>query len=315
MGSKRILIVEDEESIRKLLSKFFDQLGYVTLSVGSAEEAQKQLVEKDFDVAIVDIKLPGMDGIHLLNEIKHVTPDTEVIIITGHASLETSIEAVRIGAYDYLVKPFDELDEVCFTVERAFEKRRLSIKNRKLERYYKRKSELLSDLVKRFSMIRKVVQAANSIRPVSELLTYFADLVASELGVERSSIMLIDKEGGLLKIAAAHGIAEDLMKTFSLELGTGISGRVALSGKPYVLQTKHIKVSADDKGNIDPESDPFYIAVSLPIKQGDTTIGVINVPNRPTEEPFNEQDLDFLMVVADLAGIVMMKSGKRKKNT
>jgi DNA-binding response OmpR family regulator len=312
MGSKRILIVEDEESIRQAFSMLFDQMGYATSSVGSAEEALKQLVEIDFDVAIVDIVLPGIDGMHLLNEIKHVTPDTEVIIISGHASLETSIEAVRLGAYDYLVKPFDELDEVWFTVERAFEKRRLSVNNKKLQRDHERQGVMLANMVKLFETFMKAVKAANSGRSISELLTYFTDLIASELDVKSVSIMFIDDGDELLKIAAAYGITEDLVENVSLELGTGISGRVALSGKPYVLQTKHIEVPEGGKSNPDLDVEPFHVALSLPIKQGDKTIGVINVANRPTEKPFNEQDLDFLMGIADMAGIMMMEKDKER---
>jgi CheY-like chemotaxis protein len=305
MVSKQILIVEDDTSILSLLSSFFDQKGYSVTAVESAEEALKQLVEADFDVAIVDIILPGMDGLHLLNEIKHVMPDTEVIIITGHASLDTSIEAVRMGAYDYFVKPFDDLHEVWFTVERAFEKRKLSANNKKLERDYRRQGEKLNDLIKRITFFRKSIQALNSDRSFSELLTYYVELITSELKVEKISIMLIDEGGEFLKIAAAHGISEDLINDFSLELGSGVSGRVASSGNPYVLQTKYNVAPQEERTDRELDFEPFHVALGLPIKNGTATVGVINVPNRPTEEPFNEQDLDLLLCIADLAGIAL----------
>lgn len=313
MESKRILIVEDEESVRELLLTIFGQKGYETSTSESAEKALKQLVDNDFDVAIVDIVLPGMDGIHLLNEIKHVTPDTEVIIITGHASLETSIEAVRIGAYDYLIKPFVDLDEVWFTVERAFERRNLSKRNKKLHREYEQQGEKLISLNRRSGSLIKAIRVVNSSPSVSEFLTYVVDLVASQLDVERSSIMLIDDNREYLKIAAAHGIAEEAVESFSLELGTGVPGRVAVSGRPYVLQTKHVDLPHDDRSNHEHDIELFHVALSLPIKNDEETIGVLNVTNRPSEEPFNEQDLDFLMGIADLTGI-MMKVGRNMKN-
>jgi diguanylate cyclase (GGDEF)-like protein len=94
-------------------------------------------------VALLDIKLPGMDGLKLLEELKAVSPDTEVIIMTSYASLETAIEALRSGAYDYLVKPFEDLDLVTATIDRATEKIRLSREVESLIETLKGKNEEL----------------------------------------------------------------------------------------------------------------------------------------------------------------------------
>ncbi|MGD1075663.1 MAG: diguanylate cyclase [Thermodesulfovibrionales bacterium] len=120
----KVLIVE-----RKLLSSLLTEQGYGAEAVSSGEEALSVLGTKPFEIAIIDIRLPGMNGLDLLREVKRQWPDTQVIIMTSHASLESSVNALRSGAYDYLDKPFDDLDVISAVVGRAAEKIRLTKEN------------------------------------------------------------------------------------------------------------------------------------------------------------------------------------------
>lgn len=121
----RVLVVDDEETIRHVLRQVLEEQGCEVLDAGSAEEGLALVDGCAVDVAMLDIVLPGMSGIELLQSIESISPQTQVIMMTSHASLETTLEAIRHGAYAYLQKPFDELDQVWATVSRAFEKRRL----------------------------------------------------------------------------------------------------------------------------------------------------------------------------------------------
>ena len=103
-----ILIVDDEELIRTTLSIKLDQDGYTTKTVESGENALKVLKSESFDVVLTDLRMIGMDGIELLRQVKRLQPDIEVIILTGYASLESAIEALRNEAYDYLLKPIND---------------------------------------------------------------------------------------------------------------------------------------------------------------------------------------------------------------
>jgi DNA-binding NtrC family response regulator len=126
----RILVVDDEESIRYMLSNFLIKKGCDVTTAGSGEEALELWPDACPDVALIDIVLPGKDGIALLSDVKQRSPDTEVVLITCHGSVETAVESIRRGAYDYLQKPFAKLERVWLTVERALEKRRLSLQVR-----------------------------------------------------------------------------------------------------------------------------------------------------------------------------------------
>jgi len=128
----RVLVVDDEESIRYVLGTYLDRQDCEVATAGSSEQALKVLETFDPEVALVDIVLPGKSGLDLLSEIKQRHPDTEVVLITSQGSVETAVGAIRRGAYDYLQKPFRSLQDVWITVNRAVEKRRLTLQVRVL---------------------------------------------------------------------------------------------------------------------------------------------------------------------------------------
>jgi len=127
-NTKRILIVEDEAPLRKLFHKRLARKGDIVDSFGSAEDAFSILENSVHDIAIVDIKLPGIDGIKLLKMIRDKGNNTEVIIITGHGTVDSAISAMKLGAYDYLTKPC-KLIELEAVVQKAYEKKMLQEAN------------------------------------------------------------------------------------------------------------------------------------------------------------------------------------------
>jgi DNA-binding NtrC family response regulator len=117
-----ILIVDDETDFLDTLVKRLQKRNIDTVGVESAEEALKLLDNRHFDVVVLDIRLPGMDGIQALREMKHKAPLMEVILLTGHASVETSIEGMKLGAFDYLLKPV-KFEDLMVKIGEAFEKK------------------------------------------------------------------------------------------------------------------------------------------------------------------------------------------------
>ena len=102
----RILIVDDEERFRLTLGKRLAERGLeVGATVGTGMEALQELRENAYDVVVLDVKMPGLDGIQTLEEIKKINPHIEVLLLTGHASVDAAVDGMRLGAYDYLMKP------------------------------------------------------------------------------------------------------------------------------------------------------------------------------------------------------------------
>jgi DNA-binding NtrC family response regulator len=145
----RILVVDDEDSVRDVLSQVLEEGGFKVTEAANGSEALVQLEKTPFPLVITDIVMPEMTGIELLKNIKNRYPSTEVIIITSHASLGTAVEALRCGAYDYLFKPFKDLDLILAATERAVEKIQLKAENQKLVNKLKGQNTELERRVKK----------------------------------------------------------------------------------------------------------------------------------------------------------------------
>ncbi len=123
MDSFRVLVVDDEEDFLETVVNRLKKRNLDTVGVKSGEEAVEEIRKKPYDVVVLDIKMPGgMDGIETLREVKRIQPLVEVLLLTGHASVETSIEGMKLGAFDYLMKPI-KLDELLLKLGEAFEKK------------------------------------------------------------------------------------------------------------------------------------------------------------------------------------------------
>lgn len=120
MSEKRILVVDDEEIVRYSLKNILTGHGFAVDDVPSAEEALKLLYDRSYHLVLADLVLEGMGGLDLLENVKVISPRTLVIVITGYGSLKTAVKALRLGVYDYLLKPCDE-DELIVRVRRALE--------------------------------------------------------------------------------------------------------------------------------------------------------------------------------------------------
>jgi len=122
MKGSKVLLVDDEVVFADNMSKLLTSRGYRVTVSNSGDGAIRALEEEDFDVVVLDLKMPGMDGITTLREIKKLGLFTETLILTGHGSIDTALEAVKLGAYDYLTKPC-EIDELVEKIEGAWGKK------------------------------------------------------------------------------------------------------------------------------------------------------------------------------------------------
>lgn len=118
METKRILIIDDDEIIRKFLMDFFDDLGYEVVTAESGEDALAKFTPQTFDLVVSDLVMPDLSGIEVLKELKAKDDKVLFFLVTGYPTLETAVEAMKSGAYDYIVKPFN-LEDLKMKVERA----------------------------------------------------------------------------------------------------------------------------------------------------------------------------------------------------
>jgi two-component system response regulator HydG len=161
----RVLVVDDEPALLRALEALFRKKGYDVVALDSPIVATQKLAQEDFDVALLDIKMPHLSGLELLTAVKHRRPEIEVIMMTGHATVETALAAVKAGAYDYLTKPFDDVELVARSVAKAAERKALFDRNRQLESQLRDKQGVAGTegLVGNSAPIREVVRMIEAV--------------------------------------------------------------------------------------------------------------------------------------------------------
>lgn len=120
----KILIVDDEHRFRKTLGKLLTARSLEVRDAASGEEALEMIASQEPDVVLLDVKMPGMGGIGALAEIKRDNPDVEVLVLSGHASVDTAKEIIELGGFDYLLKPYS-IDDLLMKIDGAMERRRV----------------------------------------------------------------------------------------------------------------------------------------------------------------------------------------------
>ena len=162
-GQGRLLIVDDELSVRDSLKKWFREEGYDVADAESASDALSAMAEHRWDAALVDIKMRGTDGIELQRRMREIDPEMLVIMMTGYASVETAVAALKNGAYDYVTKPLDP-DEIAHLVKNALAHRRTREENLRLKETV---AEVMRppDLVGRSAAMQKVLNAISTVGP------------------------------------------------------------------------------------------------------------------------------------------------------
>jgi two-component system response regulator HydG len=166
--TRRLLIVDDDAAMREMLASLFHDQGFATDEAISVDSALERLAESEYDAVLSDIKMPGRSGIELVGELRRLRPETPIVLMTAFGSIDSAVEAMRAGAFDYVTKPF-EPEAVLFALERAFERRALEEENRSLRRALDRTSSLgeligespaMRDI---FALIRRVAHSRSSV--------------------------------------------------------------------------------------------------------------------------------------------------------
>jgi two-component system, NtrC family, response regulator PilR len=190
MADIRVLVVDDEQSMRELLGIMLRQAGYTVSLADGGETAVETLKTESFDLVVTDLRMRKVDGLAVLKAAKEYSPRTVVLVVTAYASTETAVEAMKLGAYDYVTKPF-KLDELKLTVSNALERRRLQDENQALKRQLRRergfenfvgRSPKMLDV---FETIRKTADSGSTVMITGESGTG-KELVAQALHWESS---------------------------------------------------------------------------------------------------------------------------------
>jgi diguanylate cyclase (GGDEF)-like protein len=214
---EKILLVDDDLTILSTLTRFLTGQGYAVAAAANGNEALAALQQEDIPLAILDLMLPDTSGLELLAHVRANSPDTEVILFTGLGALDSAIQALRLGAYDYLVKSELRLPELHSVVDRALERRRLALANRQLLGDLQQAQKELADTrARELTQIRRIGETLARPLTVPELAQGLLDLIWESLPLAHLGIKFQGQDQGQDTVFSRHrdGLTSQLNSQF-----------------------------------------------------------------------------------------------------
>ncbi|MCK4798976.1 MAG: diguanylate cyclase [Spirochaetes bacterium] len=297
MSSKtKILLVDDEKIIRTTLAEILKKESYNLEIAERGKEALKKINEECFNIIIVDIKLPDMNGLEVLRIAKEKDHDICGIIITAYPSITTAITALKNEAYDYIIKPFD-VDRVKFTIKKCLEKQNILSKNNELIKELSYEKEELQ-------IILQIGSKMSSMLNLEKLSDFIIDKACDLTNAEKGSLMLIENDK--LVIKGAKGLSKKIIKDVKIGLGQAISGWVfAKYGKPLLVKDieNDIRIQGMDRSKGNYRTKSF---LSLPLKVKGKSLGVVNITDKiDNNNIFNKDDLKHLSIIINQSAVAI----------
>jgi len=311
----RVLIVDDEPKICQFLEVLLRREGYSVSSVSNAADALLVVDKGACDLLITDLKMPGMDGFGLVSRLKAVRPDLPIVMITGYATVENAVKALRYGVDDYVTKPFN-IEELRKVVSRALRGAEMERQNRELmERLreanaelarhkallaqrvqktaqeLKRTHALVREQEERLTALNRLGEVIAGERELTPLLSSVMETLAERTGAAGVAILL--REGDDLVVRARDG-SDPQPLGGRQPLHQGPAGQAALTQQPLLLWGAGAAGQEPAPGQ--PHRGPSVICV--PVLRRGGVLGVIRLTDRPGERYLDAGDLDFVTSVA-----------------
>ena len=311
----RVMVVEDDDTVADVLREVLSGEPYQLVFSDTAEKAMTAITAACPDLILTDISLPGKSGLDVMRHARAVDPEVAVILMTGYASMQTAIDALRQGASDYFTKPFEEIGDIPKTVSRHLRNRRLKVENRALLEQLQRQNEVLQRHEQ--ELRERVAQATGNLDTLYRVsieiganlelqprLLAIAETASRLVSARAAVVYLQSGETGEFRGVAAHGTKLTLMEDGAPHFvaGPGLLGEVAL------------QQTAVRRGS--PGGEPFDLPgfngpiahelLAVPMVQERQAIGVLVVLDRA--EGFSDDDVEFLRMFATQAAVQVRNS-------
>jgi len=281
---RKVLVVDDESLIVELCQRFLSSAGYEIKTVFRGDDAISLCQKEAFDLILSDVRMPGISGLELIKNIKQIQPQMVIVIMTGHGTIQTAIEAMKQGALGFLLKPFTE-DELLKSIRYATEMNDMVKENMRMKSYMG---------------LFEVSQTLMKETHIDLLLPKIVEIITKETKADRASIMLLDTDKGELIVKAHSGFTEIIPEMLKKKLGEWVAGKVAVTKEPILLQGNQ---------SHDPELSQFlknqHITSSLtvPLILNEKVIGTLNASKLKESPPFTESDVELATIMAGQAAV------------
>jgi PAS domain S-box-containing protein len=275
---RHILIVDDDPGFRKTLSDILKLKGYISIAVERGQAALEQIQAQAPAVALIDLKLADMSGLALIEEIKAVSAEIECIVLTGYASQASAIEAINLGAYGYLQKPY-AVEQLLVMIRRAIEKRQTE--------------EALQRVAEQRQRLLQMAQSVISTLALDEVIRQTQQTLQQVLAYDFFGFYWLDEETKVLRpsliVSPERFVGAESFREFAIPSGQGLLGAVVDSGQEALINNAHLDPRSVYPPGVAPTCEHVII---LPIRTKTKTLGTLIV-GRITEKPFTEEEFEL----------------------
>ncbi len=311
---KRVLVIDDEPLIRQTMSDYLEECGYEAATASDGLQGLDILRRRRFDVVLVDLRMPRMDGLEVITTLREEQPNLPTVVISGTGVLNDAIEAMRRGAWDYITKPVLDLDEVTLVIEQVLEKaaliserdryrRELEQVNRSLEAEVARQTESLRIQNRELRAMNRVSYVISSSLDLDTILHRALEAAITAIEADGGAVRLLNPDTGQLVIAAAHHLPDEYLRhAQAIPLGAGIIGRVARDGHPL--------------SGSDFDADPWLKMLSssghpttylcVPLRAEDRILGTLGVTLPAADLP-SARTVELLAAIGNQLGVAIAR--------
>jgi DNA-binding response OmpR family regulator len=307
----RILVVDNNNDRRQQLRTLLETRNYGVIEAANCEDAIELLSQMDVSLVLTETELPTMSGLFLLQKVKQLHPNLEVILITNNDSSFNLLQALRLGAYDYIVRPIDTGEILDKTLERVFTHVALRNQNQMLLGELEQQNHNLQHSLVLIKQLNSSIEKVSSATDVKEL---FKTLLASTLktiNAKRGFIALVDHHSEKLRLKAGSGIAPAQCRRYARELPHGLTAHLLKNGKPVLVPEKmpatYHSLSSETELR-DLYEFPGLLAAPLHFMKKE--VGIIVISGNNNGGKFSEYEMHFLIQLAHHACIALEKTGE-----
>ena len=281
----KILVVDDEVELKNILVESLTTQGYDVIGYASGQEALEALGETAFDIILTDLMMPQMDGISLLRSSLEIDPHVICIVMTGHGTIQTAVDAMKVGAFDYVLKPF-RMTTILPLLTRAMNTRRLRLENLQLR-----------ETVAIYELCQTIAFTLDQQTIISKL----ADAALQQTRADEVSILLPTSSGEELYVAAVRGESRQRLLGERIPLEESISGWVARQREPLILSGE---VSDDRFRPLWPHPE-IRSSISVPMQVANKLVGTININALDRRRPFTLGQMKALTILSSTAAAAL----------
>lgn len=288
------MVVDDEQVARELLFRVLSKEEYEIVTAGTGKEVLEKFNKDHFNLAIVDIRLPDVDGVELLIKLKQMDPAMEGIIITGFATMDSAIKSLKEAASEYITKPFGDIGSLARTVNRLVEKQKLTVENKRLQEETEQQRDELKKRVSELEMFYEISNAVSYTFDGRELLKIIISSLKKVIDYDICSIFISDGERGNLTMGIPVGVNENFRQEAKNDV---INAFAKLSNKSLDNSTINEEVIATIDA-VKKDTLQMKSSFNLPLVVENRILGILGVYSG-RENTFSPADERILSTIAN----------------